>query len=134
MAKEQPLWLRLYFDPVYTEVVRLVGYGGFPEDEVEKRIEPLVQRFGHGEVESALWRLTTYRKPECGPTVRLGLDVKPLCWQLLGPPREHPEYAHAKSADPWCPPWWRAEQPAKEEPKPEEPKPKPKRQRKPKAT
>src|SRR5262245_57898942 len=106
MKNDESLAMRLYRDEVLWEVARLVGHGGIPAGEVEQRIAPLVERFGRSRVEAVLWKLTTYQAPE-ETAVALRSYVRPLCWQLLGPPPEHPERKHYDEAGPWVPPWER---------------------------
>jgi hypothetical protein len=97
MSKDQPLWHRLYFDAAYTEVARLIGYAGFQYRELADKLEPLYRRFGKAKVESVVYHLTvfdgqmTVKPPPLGQ-VMLRPDVRKLCWQLLGPPPEHPQY------------------------------------------
>src|SRR5262249_2604394 len=110
MSKEQPLWQRIYFDEVFTEVCRAIGYAGCTYREMQQRLEPLNARFDKRGVESAARYLVTYEgqftsAPKPLAHVRLRDEVRRLCWQLLGPPPEHPDYERFKSSEPWCPPW-----------------------------
>jgi hypothetical protein len=88
MNDRNATWYRLYFRPAYTAVARLVGYGGIPMSEMEEKIKPLVGQFHRGQVEGALYALTTYLPSDKKGHVQLRHDVRNLCWQLLGPPPE----------------------------------------------
>lgn len=96
MKATKPLWQRLYYEGCFTEVARLVGYAGFPTAELEGRTGPLVERFGKAAVEDALRCLTTHSPYREQPVVRLREDVRKLCWQILGPPPEHPLHDYVK--------------------------------------
>ncbi|MCI0464225.1 MAG: hypothetical protein L0Z62_45405 [Gemmataceae bacterium] len=91
MSQDLPLWHKLYFDPVYTEVARVIGYAGCCYRDLYGRLEPLYQRFGKEPVEAAVYGLVTYEgQMTCNPKplaeVRLRPEARKLCWQLLGPP------------------------------------------------
>jgi hypothetical protein len=89
--KPQPIWMRLYTDPALYKTARVVGYGGVPRSRLEAAIAPLVAQFGSQRVESALRLLTTFRL-RSAPMVQLRKRVRPLCFQLLGPAPEDPEF------------------------------------------
>jgi hypothetical protein len=113
MIRERPLWQRLYQEEVFWETARVVGYDGFRTSETEQRIAPLVEKFGRGHVERALIHLTTWSIPGY-PSVQLRSNVRPLCWQLLGPEPGTAEYERYRSPEPFVPPWQKL--PKKEEP------------------
>jgi hypothetical protein len=132
VTKEQPLWHRIYYDDCYTEVVRAIGYEGCTYREMLARLEPLEKQFGKQRVHAATVHLFFYEGQfTCNPKplahVRLREEIRTLVWQLLGPPPEHPEYAHYHQPEPFVPSW------AREPQKPAEPA-KPKKSRKAKAT
>jgi hypothetical protein len=83
--------MRLYKETDLFETARVVGYAGVPRSCLEAAIAPLVERFGRPRVESALRLLTTFRL-RSAPVVQLRKRVRPMCWQLLGPAPEHPEF------------------------------------------
>jgi hypothetical protein len=94
MPKERPLWYKLYFDEVYTEIARIIGYRGTTYRTMMKALEPLESRFGKQRVQSAAYHIVTYEgQMTCNPkplaSVNLRPDVRRLCWQLLGPPPEY---------------------------------------------
>jgi hypothetical protein len=101
VRRDRPLILRLYHEPVLYELARVIGYAGVAIEELTARIKPLVEKFGKQAVESALYHLTTYDTYRAERTVRLRQHVRQLCFQLLGPPPEHPlhEYIKGQSAD-----------------------------------
>ena len=121
MAKDQ-LVLRLYFEPQLYELARLVNYGGIRDRDLEPGIKELSGRYGGDRVAQALFELTT--KDEKSGVITLRPHVRKLCWQLLGPPPEHPEYARYYETNKRNPP--ENHQP----PKAEEPSPAPRKGRK----
>jgi hypothetical protein len=118
------LILRLYSNPIYAEVARLVGYNGIPLAEARKQAEALVQalapRFPHVEekelkrrIQDAANELTIVAP---GDVLRLNEEARKACHQLLGPAPEHPSYAAFEEQRKT----WREEiagEKAKEEPK-----------------
>lgn len=84
-----PLYVRMYFNPAYTDLVRLVGYGGLPLlPDARKKIQLLVEKFGEEklrEAEQALIEYDTSREPG---VARLTAQARKLAFQLLGPPPE----------------------------------------------
>lgn len=84
MAKEQPLWHRLYTVPVLTAVAKLVGYVGFPVRELAQKTSALRKEFKGYELAAAFQELLTF----AGNRVMLNEHARDLCWQLLGPPPE----------------------------------------------
>ena len=147
-ADKKPLWHRLYFSDVHTEVARTVGYAGFPHDQMEEKLKDLVERFGRKRIQEVCSELITLHfKGKEKPSgrredaeVRLKEEVRKLCWQLLGPPPEKREEfernqigAPAKDTTPTAAP-----KPAKAKPpkKPRKQKadPKPEPERKPAKT
>lgn len=106
MEKVRPLWERLYFDEVYVEIARRIGYQGTTYRDLAKLLEPLEQRFGKQRVQSAAYHVVTYEgEMTCNPKplaeVKLRPEVRKLCWQLLGPP---PESKQAFETKPELPP------------------------------
>jgi hypothetical protein len=97
---KQPLYLRLYFQPVLYEAARIIGYDGCAPfdfwDAAKKLGIPQQKLF------DAVYELTrTDRREASPPRYELREDVKQLCWQLLGPPPGHPEYVEkAKTPEP----------------------------------
>jgi hypothetical protein len=127
MNHERPLYLRLYFDAVYVAVARAVGYQGCTYRRLTEIIEELAKEFPKVQVESATYHCLTFEgQMTCNPKplakVELRTEVRKLCWQLLGPPPEHP--LHGKLQGPALPNSW--DKPPEQ---PEEPQGKPKRKR-----
>lgn len=111
--KERPLSHRLYFDPVYTEVARIIGYAGCVYRDLEDKLQPLYERFDKQRVQSATYYLVTFEgQMTCNPPplapVQLRAEARALCRQLLGLPPEHPWYARFKSGKPLPLPWDKA--------------------------
>src|SRR5438046_2713538 len=50
---------KMYFDERYTEVVRLIGYAGFPFRELDERLKPLSERFGKDKIHEVCRELMT---------------------------------------------------------------------------
>lgn len=95
MSKPLPLSHRIYFEPVFTEVCRVVGYAGITYRKLAEQIEELAKRFGKEKVQSAVVHLATYEgqfsvNPKPLAHVQLREEARKACWQLLGPPPEHP--------------------------------------------
>src|SRR5437016_5139375 len=86
-----------YFDPRYTEVVRVIGYAGFPFRELDERLKPLAERFGKDKIHEVCRELMTLlfagKEKRSGPQqdaeVQLKPEVRKLAWQMLRPPPEH---------------------------------------------
>lgn len=137
MSKYQSLSDRMYFDPVYTEMVRIIGYAGCEYRELWDKLQPLVEQFGKPRAETAVTHLLTFDgqvggNPKPLAQVMLRSEARKHAWQLLGPAPDHPWFELWKKPErlpeSWDPPPGAA--PAKEGQKPE----KPKRQRKKKAS
>src|SRR4051794_30529689 len=93
MSKEKPLYERLYTDEAYIEFARLIGYQGCTYRDMIEKTQPLRQKFGNHRIDSATYVLVTFEGDgTCNPKplaqVSLRLDVRKLCFQLLGPPPE----------------------------------------------
>lgn len=54
MARAQPLWYLLYFEPLFTELARLIGYDGIAYDDACDKAKPLGERFGKEHVQRAV--------------------------------------------------------------------------------
>jgi hypothetical protein len=129
MTKEKPLWQRMYGEPLYAEIVRVVGYAGLPYREFQPKLEALAERFGTRAVEQAGWRLVTYDgqftgKPPPLATVTLRAEVRKYAVGLLGPPPEHPWYGAVKNNEA-IPFGWEEEEGKPKEPDEPQPEPKP---------
>jgi hypothetical protein len=108
--KEKPLWWRLYNDPAYVAVARSIGYQGCTVRDLGQKIEDLSRQFDKHRVQSAVYHLATFDgQMTCNPPqlakVELRAHVRQLCWQLLGVPPDHPDYAsfHPEAAEPEVP-------------------------------
>ncbi len=91
MQKEQPLWYRLYFDPCWTGVVRLVGYAGCLYWDLWEKFKPATEVYGQARVETATAHVLSWEGQfTCNPKplaeVQLRSEVSKLAWQFLGPP------------------------------------------------
>jgi hypothetical protein len=67
-------------------------------------LQKLIETQGR-KAESASWHLVTFEgqmttNPKPLAEVRLRAEVRKLCWMLLGPPPDHPEYQLMKAAAP----------------------------------
>jgi hypothetical protein len=86
MAREQPLSVRLYFQPHLYELARAIGYQGLPVPAARERIRALADTYGKENLLAATKELVRIDPSTDPPTARLKEDVRKLCWQLLGPP------------------------------------------------
>lgn len=86
MTKQQPLWHRLYFEPLFTELARLIGYDGIAYDQACEKAKPLGERFGKENVQRAVDAIARVDESTKPPKLRLTDEARKLCWQLLGPP------------------------------------------------
>lgn len=84
MSKEQPLWHKLYFHPLYIDLARAVGYVGFPVCELAERLRPLARQHGAKRLSAAFADVLSF----AGNRVMLSEKARRLCSQLLGPPPE----------------------------------------------
>src|SRR5262249_4607005 len=85
--------MKIYFDAVYTDLCRLVGYAGCLYRELWDRLRPAVDKHGQRAVESATAHLLTWEGQfTCSPKplvqVQLRESVRRLARPLLGPPPE----------------------------------------------
>ena len=115
MAKELPLWHRLYFSPVHTEIARLVGYAGKNFEDMKKEAVTLGEQYGKEKVQAAADELLDFEHD--GKFVRLKSHVRPLCWGLLGAPPEHPWHELMKRPEPLPNSWDKPQAAPKAEPK-----------------
>jgi hypothetical protein len=113
---------------------RALGYRGTTFMELPKLIDELAKTFPEAKVESAIYHLTTFEgqmtaKPPPLAKVMFRGHVRPLLWQLLGPP---PEKEDAFWRHPDGTPMERPKQEPELPPEPvaEEPRPAKKRARK----
>jgi hypothetical protein len=88
MAREQPLSLRLYFQPHLYELAQAIGYEGLPVRAAKERVRSLTEKYGRERMVAASKALVRIDPTTDPPTARLKDDVRKLCWQLLGPPPE----------------------------------------------
>jgi hypothetical protein len=88
-GKEEPLAIRLYFQPCLYELARVVGYEGIPEAELDAKLKVLREAHGEEKVAKALHDLT--EEDEKRGLIVLKLEVRWLCRQLLGFPPEYNE-------------------------------------------
>jgi hypothetical protein len=94
MTKEQPLYLRLFFEPHFSDLVRIVGYDGLAEEQRDKAL-PLLEKYGHQKMDEAQRLLLDIDKDAKRYTLKP--EVRKLCTQLLGIPPE-------RAAEFDCPP------------------------------
>jgi hypothetical protein len=122
MHKEKPMWWRIHFEEVYTDIVRIVGYAGLTYRDFAAKLQPLIQKYSQ-KAESAAYHLVTFEgqfraDPPPLAHVQLRADVRKLCVQILGLPPEHPWYELVEKPEPLPSMWERHE--VKEEPNPQE--------------
>src|SRR5438132_670423 len=88
-TRRKPLSIRLYFDPLYTEFARFIGYEGKPLGDAEQFVLKLAKTYGEDKVIEASEVLSVCDGTADAMTVRLTAQARRLAWQLLGPPPEH---------------------------------------------
>jgi hypothetical protein len=87
MAK--PLWEKLYFDEVYAEAARIIGYAGIDSFAFWDAARGLADKHGQQKVMNAVYDLTRADRREASPPrYELNGPAREWCWQLLGPPPE----------------------------------------------
>ena len=94
--KEKPLWQRIYQEPAFTEVARIIGYAGTTYRDLMDRVEPLKKQFGGKAIDSAIYFLASFegdRSCNVKPLAHVSLreDARRACFQLLGFPPEYKE-------------------------------------------
>src|SRR4051812_26335031 len=104
MPKEQPLWQRLYTQPPLIDLARTVGYEGVPDPAFWDHYRALCKRYGQPAMDAAVREITAIDTPTTPAVARLPAAARPLCFQLLGPPRGDPGGARAQKSDPPLPP------------------------------
>src|ERR1041384_5918452 len=80
---EQPLWHKMYFNPAYTDLVRMIGYAGLSTDAAAKKIRELPH--DKEKLVKACEELLDIGAKE----VQLKPHVRKLAFQLLGYPPEY---------------------------------------------
>ncbi len=82
MAKLPPLSVRIYYDPLLTELVRRLGYETLALEAARGRLEPLVEQYGKDRVNAAARAVLLMDEA----TAQLRPEARKAAWQLLGPP------------------------------------------------
>lgn len=113
-SKRQPLSIRLYQDEALRTIARLIGYSGQSYPMSEEDTKRLYERFGKERITAAADELLDYDSDAKIATLKL--DVRKLCFGLLGPapeqedwfyrnpdgtPTERPNNAAKVDASPW---------------------------------
>ena len=94
MKREEPLVMRLNFHAHLHELVRLIGYGGVQESVLRETVKPLVDKHGKDKMLAAAHEVA--QTDEKTRLVTLHPNVRKICWGILGPPAEHPDYDFIK--------------------------------------
>jgi hypothetical protein len=95
MVREQPLSLRLYFQPHLYELAQALGYRGLPVPAAKEKVRALAEKYGKQKMQAASKELVRIDPSTDPPKARLKDEVRKLCWQLLGPPPEAGSGRHA---------------------------------------
>jgi hypothetical protein len=93
MAQENSLTDRLYDDPVYEQLIRLIGYDGMELQKYEETKVVLFKKHGTRRAGQAIRDLV---RTDCSvKPIRICLraEIRSRVWPILGP-------------DPQYPPWW----------------------------
>lgn len=72
---------KVYRDECYWQMIKLVGYGYFPFQELAARMRPLIEKHGAKKVSSAMFELLSHE----GWWTRLSPAGKKASWGVLGP-------------------------------------------------
>jgi hypothetical protein len=101
MEKEKPFWQRIYQEPAFTEVARIIGYAGTTYRDLMEKVEPLKTQFGGQAIDSAIYFLASFEGDKsCNVKplahVQLREDARRACFQLLGFPPEYKEVSIAE--------------------------------------
>jgi hypothetical protein len=88
---EWPLWHKIYSNPLYTELARLIGYNGLSAEEAHQKARPLGEKYGIPAVQEAADQLFRFDAEK--NLLMLTDEARKCCFQLLGPPPEHPRFA-----------------------------------------
>ncbi len=86
--KAQRLDLKLYFQSVYADLVRFIGYGGRPLAEVQAFVRDLEKKHGREKVKEASHDVVVIEGRGERYAVRLRDEVRKLAMQMLGPPSD----------------------------------------------
>ena len=120
---KEPLTMRLHFNRAYTEVARLVSYGGLGEVAFWDQYRELCKRIGQTEMSAAVDELIEFDKTQLPAVARLKPSCRKSCRSLLGPAPEDDDYADYWKCNGTPPanhlPQKKEEPPKKEEPQPE---------------
>ncbi len=87
------LWRKMFFQEVYTETARIIGYAGIEPFAFWDAAKALNEKHGRQNVQNAVHELTRYDRREASPPrYELTAEARKWCWGILGPPPGHPEY------------------------------------------
>jgi len=87
-SKSEPLVMRLYFQPLLTELTRAVGYQEWPLTALKSALHDLRKRYGEAVVQDAMDELLTREKHGKTQVLRLRDEVRKLARGMLGPTPE----------------------------------------------
>jgi hypothetical protein len=95
MAKEKPMPVshKIYFLPIYPDVVRAVRWGSVPCSDVIKTLQPVIAEHGQQKVDDAARELLDYEHLGKVLCAKLKPQLRVYCRQILGPlPEEAAEF------------------------------------------
>src|SRR5207237_2151491 len=95
MAKEKamPVANKIYFLPVYPDIVRAVRWGSVPCSEIIKKLKAVIEQHGQQKVDDAAKELLDYDYEGKVLCAKLKPHLRVQCRQLLGPlPEEADEF------------------------------------------
>src|ERR1043165_7251412 len=86
-AKTQtPLCVRMYFQEIYIDLVRFVGYEGKSLEEAKSFVHGLAAKHGRDKAMAASEEVVVIDQDSKPPIVRLTAEARKLAFQMLGPP------------------------------------------------
>jgi hypothetical protein len=86
---DHPLYLRLYFNKLYIELARMIGYNGIAFADAQEHVKVLAKRFSKDKIQVAVEAIAKFDNSVKPPMVFLNDEARKLCWQMLGPPPEY---------------------------------------------
>jgi len=97
-VRDRSISNRIYFDPAYTELVRLIGHRGVPYPLDKDKAERLNQKYGKEKMQRAVEELIEY--DTTAKVAKLKESVWKFCQALLGPAPDEWDEFYANVTDP----------------------------------
>lgn len=85
-SKPVPLYLRMYFQSEFIDLVRLLGYDGLPLPDGQEKFQKLIEKYGKHKMRAAAEEITVIDKASNPPIAKLTEQARKLAFGILGPP------------------------------------------------